>query len=181
VCYHAFFFGFFYLLFSVALVFQWTWSCPHTPSPGSFAPRSLRLQDTSDRYVRLRRQGGCTQVSSPCCCLLKLPQLYAGCLYIHSNLTDRLGNAAPVPHLFLLQVRQSPRILPEIPDANAECIVHDISGSHAHAVRSPPLLPAFIVFFVSNAMLQHVAAPPLRLRTPQPKETTLITSCPKLE
>jgi hypothetical protein len=76
-----------------------------------------------------------------CCCLLKLPQLYAGCLYIHSNLTDRLGNAAPVPHLFLLQVRQSPCILPEIPDANAECIVHDISGSHAHAVRSPPFSP----------------------------------------
>jgi hypothetical protein len=32
------------------------------------------------------------------------PQLYAGALYIHSNLTDRLGNAAPSPRLFLLQV-----------------------------------------------------------------------------
>ncbi len=31
-------------------------------------------------------------------------QLYAGALYIHSNLTDRLGNAAPSPRLFLLQV-----------------------------------------------------------------------------
>jgi hypothetical protein len=31
VCYHAFFFGFFYLLFSVALVFQLAWSRPLTP------------------------------------------------------------------------------------------------------------------------------------------------------
>ncbi len=50
------------------------------------------------------------------------PQLYAGALYIHSNMSDQLGNAAPSPRLFLLQVtsisisaKHNPKLGPHFP------------------------------------------------------------------
>ena len=87
---------------------SWHGLAPSRPAP---APSSLRLHAG---YVRPpcasappRSHVTTRFTCRALCCLLKLPQLYAGCLYIHSNLTDRLGNAAPAPRLFLLQVPQS--------------------------------------------------------------------------
>ena len=70
----------------------------------------MRAQDTSAGPLRLRGQGAYHAYHAPLSQaftlshMLLILQLYAGSLYIHSNLTDRLGNAAPSPRLFLLQV-----------------------------------------------------------------------------
>ena len=56
VCYHAFFFGSFYLLFAVALVFKLSW-CPALSRPLPSLPQYMSAQDTPGSPVRVLCQG----------------------------------------------------------------------------------------------------------------------------